>query len=260
MLKKYFFVMLGLFIALNLSYAQDSKTKGFEISQKVEKANENFVGERSTMTMILIDAHGTRIERIMQGKVKEIIADSDKSMSDFQSPLDVKGTKLLTWAHRTQDDEQWLWLPSLRRVKRISGSNKSASFMGSEFSYEDLGGQAVEKYEHNLLKESKEEGEDVWVIERTPKKESGYSKQILYISKKYMAPVKIDYFDRKQELLKIAICSNWKDYTIAGKKMWRSNTIEMKNLQTQKQSIITWSDRQLGVAHPDRDFEQSNLK
>ena len=250
-----------LLLALGLSFfawAETPAAKGTRLSKEIEAANQNFIGESSTMEMILVDAHGTRTERELVGKTQEILTDGDKGIMEFLNPKDVKGTKLLTWAHKLKDDQQWLYLPSLRRVKRISGSNKSASFMGSEFSYEDLGGQQLEKYENVWLRDETLENEKVWVLERRPKTESGYSRQLLWMSQKYMGPLKIHYFDRKNELLKEAIISGYKEYTVNKKKMYRASSIVMKNVQTLKQSTITWKNRELGKSYPDRDFDQSN--
>jgi outer membrane lipoprotein-sorting protein len=255
--------LLSLFILavpVHAEKVEDAVAKGLSLSKQVEEANQNFVGESSTMEMILVDAHGTRSEREMVGKTKEIISDGDKGIMEFLNPKDVKGTKLLTWAHKLEDDQQWLYLPSLRRVKRISGSNKSSSFMGSEFSFEDLGGQQLEKYEHKWLRDETLDGEKVWVLERTPKTESGYSKMVLWIAQKYMGPLKIQYFDRKGELLKEALFSGYKSYTVGKKTLFRSSTIDMSNVQTLKKSSITWKNRELGKTFADRDFDQSTLK
>ena len=130
--------------------------------------------------------------------------------------------------------------------------------MGSEFSYEDLGSQEIEKYNYKFISDNSET--NVWAIERTPKVSSGYSKQKLFISKKYNNSIKIEYFDRKGELLKIATFDKFKQYTVNKKTMWRSNIIHMKNIQTNKQSIITWKDRKIGIKHKESIFNKRALK
>lgn len=237
--------------------------KGLAIAKKMEKANKGFVGETSSMEMILIDAYGEKITRKLDGKSKEVANDGDKSLSIFLSPADVKGTKMLTITHKKDDDDQWLYLPSLRRVKRIKSSSKSSAFMGSEFSYEDLGSQEIEKYSYKWLRDEKtKSGSSYWVLERKPKdiKNSGYSKNIMWVSKKLMNPTKIEYYDRKNELLKVSTVSNFQSYNVNGKKLWRPGKIHMKNVQTKKQSIFTWKKRKIGVKHPDRIFTKNKLK
>lgn len=237
--------------------------KGYAIAKKMEKANKGFIGESSSMEMILIDAYGEKITRKLDGKTKEVEKDGDKSLSIFLSPADVKGTKMLTITHKKDDDDQWLYLPSLRRVKRIKSSSKSSAFMGSEFSYEDLGSQEIEKYNYKWLRDEKtKKGDSYWVLERRPKdvKNSGYSKNIMWVSKKLMNPTKVEYYDRKNELLKVSLVSNFQGYNVKGKKLWRPGKIHMKNVQTKKQSIFTWKNRKIGVNHPDRIFTKNKLK
>lgn len=239
------------------------EAKGMAIAKKMEKANKGFIGETSSMEMILIDAYGAKITRKLNGKSLEVADDGDKSLSTFLSPADVKGTKMLTISHKGDDDDQWLYLPSLRRVKRIKSSSKSSAFMGSEFSYEDLGSQEIEKYTYKWLRDEKNKKGDVfWVLERKPKdsKNSGYSKNIMWVSKKLLNPTKIEYYDRKNELLKVSTATNYTSYNVKGKKIWRPGKIHMKNVQTKKQSIFTWKEREIGVKHPDRLFSKNKLK
>lgn len=253
-------VLILCFLWVGLSFAATPEEKGLEIAKKMQAANNGFVGEESTMEMVLIDAYGAKTTRLMKGLVMEVDGDGDKSISIFLNPKDVKGTKMLTHTHKEGDDDQWLYLPTVRRVKRISSSNKSSSFMGSEFSYEDLGSQEIEKYNYRWLKDINLDGGKGWLLERIPKTKSGYSKMVMKVSQKYMNPVNVEYFDRKAELLKVADFSKFTSFKAGGKTMWRSNKIHMKNVQTKKESIFEWKDRKLGVKHKKRDFNKSSLK
>jgi len=249
------FKILLVFFALLSSHAF-ARNKGHLVAKKLEKANNGFIGESGIMKLVLIDAYGTKIVREMEGKTLEVVGDGDKSLSIFLNPKDVKGTKMLTWSHKLKDNDQWLYLPSLRRVKRISSKNKSASFMGSEFTYEDLGSQEIEKYSHRLINENKKQ----WVLERVPKDHSGYSKQISWISKKINNPTKVEYYDRKNELLKVAKFSKFKRYKVAGKTLYRPGKIHMKNVQTKKESIFSWANRKVGKKFPANEFKKAALK
>lgn len=232
------------------------QAKGLEIARKVDKANEGFEGESSTMEMVLINAHGDKTTRKMRSIVTETDNDGDKSRIEFQWPADVKGTRMLTWTHKKGNDDQWLYLPALKRVKRITSRNKSGSFMGSEFAYEDLGSQEVEKFKHDFLGDAKIDGRDCWKMQRIPvDKKSGYSKQVLWIDKGYMNAVKIEYYDRKGELLKTAEFKGFKKYG----KYWRVGRIEMLNHQTRKRSILDWKERKLGVDIDEDDFDSDEL-
>ena len=255
------FFLLNSFLISGHLFSETPEEAGLKISLNSEKANNGFLGEVSEMKMILEDAHGTKISRKMKGKTMETKGDGDKSISQFLLPADVRGTMMLTWTHKKKDDDQWLFLPSIKRTKRISSSSKSASFMGSEFSYEDLGSQEVEKYTHKLIKEeNNKDGLSMWLIERTPKnKKSGYKRLKTWIIKKYNNPFKVEYYDRKNELLKTAVFSEYREYKVGGKSLWRANKIHMVNIQTGKKSTITWSNRKLGVEFDGDEFEKDSL-
>ena len=260
MFKKIFSFVLCLFVFNPvLGFTSDSESRGLEIALKMRKASEGFIGESSQMEMVLIDAYGSETKREMQGHILEVKGDGDRSLMIFMSPSDVRGTRMLTWSKREGNDDQWLYLPSLRRVRRISSNNRMSSFMGSEFSFEDLGSQEVERYNFKFLKDDKYNDEEVHVLQRVPKDRSGYSKMVMYVSKSKLLPLKIEYFDRREELLKTGEFKNHTEYKVGNKKVWRSNEIHMNNVQTQKKSIFRWSNRSVGVEHQERMFTQGAL-
>lgn len=260
-MRNVFKLCLILVLTVGVTFAETPEQKGLRIAKESEQRNNGFIGEESDLEMVLIDAYGSRITRKMEGKVLEVSDDGDKSLNIFLNPKDVKGTKMLTWSHKSKDDKQWLYLPSLKRVKKISSKNKSSAFMGSEFSYEDLGSQEVEKYSFKYIKEGKSiSGEKVHFIERVPKSKSGYSKQIVQISKNHLNAVYIEYFDRKGELLKVADVQKFVAYKVKGKKIYRASLIHMKNLQTKKESIFKWNNRKLGVKLKKNIFTKRAMK
>jgi hypothetical protein len=244
-MKRITWLVLALVVFFSLSVLADTpEQRGLDVAVKADKANSGFKSEKGELSMQLINAHGDVTNRKLTIEVLEGSDDGDKSRSTFTWPADVKGTRLLTWAHKRGDDDQWLYLPAVKRVKRIASSNKSGSFMGSEFSYEDFGSQEVEKYSYKLIEEPKYEGRDVWLVERYPVDgSSGYTRQVVWMDKEYKLPVRIDYYDRKRELLKTAVFSDFKKYG----SQYRSNKVEMSNVQTKKRSIITWTERRLDV-------------
>jgi len=235
----------------------DAVAEGLAVAKKADAANAGFKSETSTLKMDLINAHGDVTERKMVIETLEGTDDGDRSRAVFEWPADVKGTKLLTFTHRKGDDDQWLYLPAIKRVKRISSNNKSGSFMASEFAYEDLGSQEVEKYTYKLLSEEKLEGRDTWKIERVPlDKKSGYKRQVVWMDKQYMNPLRIDYYDRKDELLKTAVFSQYQKFG----KYWRAGKIDMRNAQTKKRSVLTWEKRSLGAKLDPAVFESTALE
>jgi hypothetical protein len=239
------------------SRAETPEQKGLQIALMIDKENEGFVSEKSEMTMELINAHGETTTRKMVNETMEGKEDGDKSRVEFKWPADVKGTKLLTWTHKKADDEQWLFLPAVKRIKRISSNNKSGSFMGSEFAYEDIGGQEIEKYSYKYLDEPAEDGRATWRLERYPAdKNSGYKRQIVWFDKEYKQVLRIDYFDRKDTLLKVARFSDYKKHG----KFYRVGKITMENKQTNKKSILSWTGRALGAQLDAAMFESQALE
>jgi len=250
-------VSLALGLTLSVTaQAQSPEERGQAVAIDIDKANDGFHSDRSALTMELINAHGDVTTRRLLLETVEIERDGDRSRVLFEWPADVKGTRLLTWTHKRSEDDQWLFLPAIKRVKRISANNKSGSFMGSEFAYEDLASIEIEKYRHKLLNEPTVASRNCWLIERvSTDPTSGYKRQVIWFDKEYMNPLRIDFYDRKDELLKTAVFTGYKKFG----NLWRSGKIEMTNVQTKKKSILTWHDRKLGVEVASAVFEPAGL-
>lgn len=255
--KRSALILTGLLLGLSsIAIAGSPEQRGLELAKKADAANDGYKGESSTMEMVLVNAHGDRTSRKLKSEQIEVTGDGDRSRIEFEWPADVKGTRMLTWTHKKGNDDQWLFLPAINRVKRISSGNKSGSFMGSEFAYEDLGSQELEKYSHKYLADETLDGRKTWKLERVPTDpDSGYSKLVTWMDQEYLNPLKIEYYDRKGELLKTATFTG---YTKHGK-YWRMGGIKMVNHQTKKESHLTWSERKVGVELRDKAFESDEL-
>lgn len=238
--------------------AETNQEKGLRISTEVETRDTGWKDEVMTMKMVLTNRHGEESGRDVMLKTLEVPSDGDKSISVFRSPLDIKGTALLSHSHKVGSDDQWLYLPALKRVKRISSKNKSGSFMGSEFAYEDISSQEVEKYQHTFIKDDVVGGRKAFLVERIPVDEySGYSKQHVWIDAERYIPLKLAFFDRKSELLKTLVFRGYKQYQ---GKFWRADEQEMINHQTGKKTKLIWSDRAFNNGFDSNDFIQNALK
>lgn len=232
--------------------------KGLQIATKVDRAWSGYKGEQNEMDFELIDAHGDKVTRSMRGKLREKGGTTEEAVWTISWPADLKGTRLLTWSHRKADDDQWLYLPSIKRVKRISASGRKGSFIGSELSYEDLVNVTwVENYTYKYQKDQAVGKRQTWVVDRFPvDKDSGYSKQTVWFDTEYLFPLRVDFYDRKGALLKTAIFKDFKKY---GSK-WRSDRMEVVNRQTGKKTNVTIKKRELGKSFPDGDFTPENLQ
>jgi len=225
-----------------------------EVAQKSEDVMSGFKDSTSKMQMTLINAAGQEKKRTMKMKVLE--GDSeDKSLMEFLTPADVKGTKFLSYEHVNKDDDQWLYLPALKRVKRIASRNKSGSFMGSEFSYEDLSAFNTKKYKYKDGEAKEVDG--IYVVSSVPiSKYSGYTKLISFIDAKTFLAQKIEYYDRKKELLKVATFADYKNF----KTVYRIGKITMKNVQNDKTTLLVWSDEKINTGLRAKDFHKRYLK
>lgn len=240
------------------SYAETPTEKGLAISMEADKRDTGFSDFTADMTMELRNKHGDTSTRHIRIKTLEVEGDGDKSMSIFNKPADVKGTAFLTFSHALKPDEQWLYLPALKRVKRINSKNKSGPFMGSEFAYEDLASQEIDKYTYKYIRDEKINGIDCFVVERYPAyKHSGYTRQVIWINKEEYRPERVVFYDRKNSLLKTLDFSGYKQYL---DQYWRADELHMVNHQTGKSTLLRWNDYQFKTGLMDKDFSRNSLK
>ena len=174
-------------IAPEIGFAAD-EPKAREIMTRVDDRDDGD-NQTSKLQMVLIDKRGNERVRELRSFSKDKEEDT-YAMMFFESPADVEDTGFLTYDYDAadRDDDQWLYLPALKKTKRIASSDKSGSFMGSDFSYADMTDRPLENYEYKLLKEGEVDGHPVWIIESTPVDEdeideTGYTRSIQFVRK-----------------------------------------------------------------------------
>ena len=243
----------------NPGSSETAVQKGLAIALEADRRDSGFADFTAEMLMVLRNRHGKESKRKIRIKTLEVENDGDKSLSVFDTPRDVKGTAFLSFSHKTGDDDQWLYLPALKRVKRISSRNKSGSFMGSEFAYEDIASQEVEKYTYKYLRDEKLDGIDCFVGESYPvdKKNSGYTRLVSWRDKSEYRLWKVEYYDRKSAHLKTL---TFKDYRQYLGKYWRASEMHMVNHQNGKSTRLIWSKYRFKTGLSDRDFNKNSLK
>lgn len=260
-MKKQILISIALTLGSFNAFAQTPEEKGLQIAQEANARDNGWGDSTANMRMLLVNKQGQTSEREIRTRTLEVIGDGDKSLTIFDKPKDVRGTAFLTFSHVQGADDQWLYLPALKRVKRISSRNKSGPFMGSEFAYEDMSSQEVEKYTYKYINDvacGENNALTCFVSERFPTDEfSGYTKQVGWIDQTEYRPWKIDFYDRKGALLKTLTFSDYHQYL---DKYWRAHKMEMVNHQTGKKSILTWSDYQFKTGLTESDFNKSKLK
>lgn len=251
--------ILALAIPLS-AHAQTTQEKGLAIAKQQDVKNQGYKDYTNGIVMTLRNAQGQETVNYLHSMTLEVTTEGegDKSKLIFDKPADVKGTAMLTYSHGLQPDDQWLFLPAVKRVKRLNSNNKSGPFMGSEFSYEDLSAPVVEKFGYNWLRDEPCGEWQCYVIERTPKYEfSGYTRQVAWIDTKELRTVKIDYYDRKNELLKTLNQSGFKLYN---GKFWRAESGKMVNHINGKSTVMVSSDFKFGAGVPVSEFSPESLQ
>ena len=243
-------------------FAGAAEDKGMEIATQRKLQDQGWGDSSAEMLMTLRNKSGQESIRDIRIKSLEIDNDGDKGLTIFDRPLDVKGTAFLSFSHPLGNDDQWLYLPALKRVKRISSKNKSGPFMGSEFAYEDLSSFEIEKYSYKYLADERCGDQNVqhkcFKVENTPLyKHSGYTKIISWIDQQEYRVYKAEYYDRKKSLLKTLTFSNYKQYK---DKYWRADHYQMINHQTGKSTDLDWKNYKFSVGLSDKDFNRNTLK
>lgn len=242
------------------SFAQETpEEKGFAIAARSDRSDRGFHDSRVSATMVLRNRAGQETERALRFATLEVPSEDfgDKSLVIFESPKDIDGTALLSHAKILEPDDQWLYLPALRRVKRISSSNKSGPFVGSEFAYEDFTSLELNKYTYQWLREETVDGVPMDVVERFPRYEnSGYSKQVSWIDQEVYQVRKVEFYDRRGDLLKTLELLDYREYEGG---VWRSHRFLMENAQTGKSTELLYEDYAFKNGLGENDFVKGVL-
>jgi outer membrane lipoprotein-sorting protein len=232
--------------------------KGLIIAKEISLRNRGWNDTLAELNMVLTDKKGRISERALKVKTLEVKNDGDKSLIVFNSPKDINGTAFLSFSHSLKPDHQWLYLPALKRIKRISSSNKSGPFLGSELAFEDISSFEVEKYSYEYLKDETIEGAKVFVVKYIPQyPHSGYLYQEAWIDQDKYRVVKMVYYDRKGVLLKTLHFKNFRRYI---NQYWRANELYAYNHQTGRSTTLNWTNYQFNMGLSDGDFNKNSLK
>jgi len=256
-MRNWILILLSLLL-MPVVQAETAEQKGLVIITEADRRDQGWQDSSANMMMTLRNKQGKESVREIRVKNLEVIGDGDKGLTVFDTPRDVKGTAFLTYSHALEPDEQWIFLPALKRVKRISSSNKSGPFMGSEFAYEDISSFEIDKYSYVYLRDETVNGQDYFVLETRPQyKHSGYTKSHVWIDKAEYRIQKIDFYDRKDSLLKIQVFTDYQQYL---DQYWRAHTMTMVNQQNGKSTTLKWGEYTFRTGLSDKDFEKNDLK
>jgi len=254
-MKKIIIILLALLVAGIVLSAQE--ITGLQI---VENVYNRPTGNDQTadLTMSLVNSRGDERVRIINQFLKDF-GDMEKKIMFFVSPADVYNTSFMNWSYDEvgKDDDQWIYLPALKRVKRISSDSKSDYFMGSDFTYDDLGDRHPSSDTHKLLREEEIDGEMCYVVESTPKEEEYmYSKTITWIVKDKWIGKKKEFYDEDDELLKTLTVKE----SVTLKDVIVITISEMHNVQSDHKTIMKLENVQVNTGVSDNKFTERMMK
>lgn len=230
--------------------------RGLEIAREVSGRTTGYADYEARLTMTLLSRDGKERVRELDVSVLDVPGDGERTLLAFRSPRDLAGTALLTHAHESAEDDQWLYLPAMKRVKRVSGASRSGSFMGSEFSYEDVSSEDVGNFTYRYEGEERLEGRTVDVVDRFPVDPgSGYSRQRVYVDREDRVPLRIEYFDARGEHLKTLTLGDYETYG----PYRRAGVMTMENRRTGAVTRLEWTDYHFDTGLSERRFTPDAL-
>jgi hypothetical protein len=241
----------------------DAPADGLEIARRADKAATADT-EHQTMTMTLENSRGQQRIRTIEGWSKTIDDDTEHRFSRFLKPSDVKDTTLLSFDYTQKDDDTWLYLPALKKVKRILSTNKTDYFMGSDFTYEDMENIDLVNWDYTLTGEETVAGVDCYVVEAvanndTKREDTGYSKTVMWYSKEDYIPRKGEFHDKKDRLAKRLMLEDIKPTTESDPRP-RAHKMTMENFITKHKTVLDLEDLELDVKVDPDIFSQRNLR
>ncbi len=214
---------------------------------------------KSDLTMTLTNSRGSQRIRKIKQFIKEYKNGDEKKIMFFTSPADVKGTSFMDWSYgdSNKDDDMWIYLPALKKVKRISSESKSDYFMGSDFTYDDLGDRKPSKDNDKILREETFKGQDCYVVESTPKDpDYMYSKTVTWVVKGEWFGLKKEFYDEDGEHLKTLKVNSYKK--ING--YWVILNMEMDNIQKDHQTLMVLKNVKIGSGIRNSYFTERMMK
>jgi len=264
-MKKYRIIalMFGTLVLFSTAEPQEKLTAK-QIVDRSFKATK-LAGSEMLSTMTIIDDKGReRVRKIASVTKLYDNGETEKRLIRFLSPADVKGTGLLTYDYEKRDDDMWLFMPALRKTRRIVSTEKAKNFMGSEFTYADITPPILDDFSYELLGEEGGEGTPCWKIEMVPVNddvadENGFSKRITFIAQQDFVIRRAVYYDLDGELHKELTVEEVKEVDPVNHK-YRPMRMLMVNRQNGRQSILNVDEIQFNPAVEDEFFTTRYLE
>ncbi len=252
-------VVVALVFSFSDAVAEELTGRSILEEQERRHVSEYEFGE---VAMTLIDRNGKKSQREI--RVYHLERDEkSKILIQFLEPANISGTGLLTWEMEGgKEDDQWLYLPAARVVKRIAGGGKKNQFMGTDLAYEDLRLEDLDSHKYTLMGEETVSGRKCWKIEALPateyeKKTSGYGKRIMYVDQGHYFQIKIDFFDHHDRHVKTAL---FEDIRQVKGQLYRPYNITVDRIRKKTSTIMIRKTVDIDTPRKDVIFTQSYMK
>jgi hypothetical protein len=245
-------IVVSCLVSFSTAWSQSPEQKGYQIAKASDDQGKGYRDFSASGNMILRNKAGSEAVRDFDFKSLEA-PDGDMSLLVFNWPGDIRDTGLLTHEHKTRADDQWVFLPADRRIKRIAGSGRSGSFVGSEFTYADMVEQDLDKFSYKWLSEEA----CCNIVERIPKSsDTGYSREVVWFDKSNNTVARVDFYNIGGTLLKTMTAAGYKKYV---GRFWRPTTMTMVNHLTGKSTTLAWRDQKFSVGLSANEFSTEAL-
>jgi outer membrane lipoprotein-sorting protein len=252
-----FIGILIIMLFASMSLNAQSELSGLEIMQKVANRPDGDEME-GTLIMTLVNSRGGERVREIKQYIKDF-GSVEKKIMFFVKPADVKNTSFMNWSYddETANDDQWIYLPALKKVKRISSDSSGDYFMGSDFTYDDLGDRKPSDDTHTVLRTEIMDELDCYVVESVTKDEDYmYLKTVTWVVKDRWYGLKKDFYDEDGDYLKSLTLNNVEN--ING--FWIITGTEMKNEQKDHATIMEFKNVQIDAGINESNFTERMMK
>ncbi|ETX00551.1 MAG: hypothetical protein ETSY2_38860 [Candidatus Entotheonella gemina] len=231
-----------------------------EIMERTETWNKPD-DDTGPLTIILVNKRGKERRREMMRYVKTDANKKDKSFLEFLKPADVRGTRFLTHEHVDRDDDRWMYLPALRKIRRITASNNTDNFMGTDLTFEDTRSERLATHAYTILREESLDGRDAYVIEAVPstpqeKKDSGYGKRHIWVDQATFLVMQRKFWNKKGEHIKTSKRFNLRQLA---PDIWAYQRFEVEHLKRKHRSTFLFGERKINTGLKEGIFSQRSL-
>lgn len=263
-------VLLTILIA-GLAFAKEAtgKTEQLSAVRIIENSQLTFYYQgddmKARVIMELIDKGGGKRTRDMTMlRRDQTEGGNQKYFIYFHKPGDVRRMTFMVWKYPTKEDDRWIFIPAVDLIRRIAADDKRSSFVGSDFTYEDISGRDVASDTHTLLRSEMLEERECYVIQSVPKEPTEYTKRLSWIDKKTFLPLKEEYYDAQNELFRVFTADKIEEITGAegkDKKVFPTVTKRtMKNVKTGHRTEVTYKSVSYNLGLKDKDFSERQMR